>query len=89
MIERGRRMNDLESCPKVKFSTVSEFFRETEKQVHAGQMHLPAWKGELYLEVHKGTLTSQAAMKKRNRQGEVLLKALEAFASELPLEQYP
>jgi alpha-mannosidase len=37
------------------------------------------WVGELYLELHQGTLTSQALIKKQNRLCEVQLCALEAL----------
>jgi Glycosyl hydrolases family 38 N-terminal domain/Alpha mannosidase middle domain len=40
----------------------------------------PKWVGELYLELHQGTLTSQAKMKQLNRSCEAALRALEALA---------
>lgn len=39
----------------------------------------PVWRGELYLELHQGTLTSQAKIKAQNRMCEGLLRALEAL----------
>jgi alpha-mannosidase len=39
----------------------------------------PEWIGELYLELHQGTLTSQATIKKQNRQCEISLCALDAL----------
>lgn len=37
------------------------------------------WKGELYLELHQGTFTSQAKIKAQNRLCELLLKCLEVL----------
>lgn len=39
----------------------------------------PVWVGELYLELHQGTLTSQSLIKKQNRQCEIQLRGLEAM----------
>jgi alpha-mannosidase len=41
----------------------------------------PVWRDEMYLEFHRGTYTSQAAMKRRNRESEVRLQAVEALAA--------
>jgi alpha-mannosidase len=37
----------------------------------------PVWRGELYLERHQGTLTTQALVKRNNRRAEVALRELE------------
>ena len=42
---------------------------------------LPCWHGELYLEMHRGTYTSQAATKKANRRAEILFHDAEALAT--------
>jgi len=42
---------------------------------------LPTWKGELYLEKHRGTYTSQADLKKYNRKLEFRLRNLELLYS--------
>jgi len=41
---------------------------------------LPVWDGELYLEYHRGTLTSQAWLKRANRKMEIALHDLEWLA---------
>lgn len=58
MIESLTRMKDFDSLPKVVQSkTPLDFFSELEaKDAH----NLCTWKGELYLELHRGTYTSQA-----------------------------
>ena len=42
---------------------------------------LPVWRDELYLENHRGTLTTQAKTKRGNREGEALLETAEKAAS--------
>ena len=39
------------------------------------------WAGELYLEIHRGTYTSQAAMKQGNRRSEHLLREAELWSA--------
>jgi len=84
-IELGRRMHDLEGTPKVRFGTAKRFFERLAEH----EQKLPSWTGELYLELHRGTLTTQAALKRGNRRLEEMLRTLELFWSALPLEQYP
>ena len=43
---------------------------------------MPTWDGELYLEYHRGTYTSQARNKKNNRKTELKLREAEWLASE-------
>lgn len=71
---------------------VEEFFVQLEKQLKdQPQLHL--WDGELYLESHRGTYTSQAYNKRLNRRMEMLLhhaEFLNAFALALnPEHAYP
>jgi alpha-mannosidase len=46
----------------------------------AARPETPVWKGELYLEYHRGTYTSQAAIKKANRAAEQALHTAEWLA---------
>ena len=48
----------------------------------------PIWDDELYLEYHRGTFTTQAAMKRRNRESETRLQVAEALAA-LDTAPYP
>jgi alpha-mannosidase len=84
-IEFGKRMSNLEGVPKVRFGRADSFFESLNKYKN----DLPVWGGELYLELHRGTLTSQALVKKTNRQLEMKLRELEILYSCLPLENYP
>jgi alpha-mannosidase len=69
------RERDLRGLPRVEHSTASAFFRELEKReiehTHAG---------ELYLETHQGTYTTQAQIKRHNRLVERKLHEAEALA---------
>jgi len=42
---------------------------------------IPVWRDELYLEYHRGTFTTQAKIKKGNREAEALLASTEKLAS--------
>ncbi|MFO7897158.1 MAG: glycoside hydrolase family 38 C-terminal domain-containing protein [Candidatus Cloacimonadales bacterium] len=83
-IELGLRQQNLEGSPKFKFAFAQDFFAKI------GQIpreRLPQWRGELYLELHRGTYTTQALIKKNNRLLELRLRDLE-FLGTL-VENYP
>jgi len=73
MLEKARRLRDFEGLPKLDPEPSAEFFRKAERE--AGE--LPEWFGELYLELHRGTFTSQAATKLGNRRAEAQLRDAE------------
>ena len=73
LIDRERSLRGL---PKVAFSTASDFFRRLEK-LPIAHTH----RGELYLETHQGTYTTQAEIKHRNRRVERKLHEAEALAA--------
>lgn len=73
-IEFARRMADTEGVPKVKMAVADEFFGKVGR---TPAEELPIWSGELYLEFHRGTYTSQALIKKYNRRLELLLRDVE------------
>ena len=71
------RTHSLEGAPKVQHSTPRAFF-ETAEAEYAD----PAvWAGELYLEFHRGTYTSQLRTKQGNRRSEHLLREAELWAA--------
>jgi len=76
MIEAAARMNALPGLPETRLSTAQEFFQALEKH-----RELPVHRGELYLETHRGTLTTQAWIKQANRRMEDLYRQAEIFAS--------
>ena len=84
-VERGRRMHNLEGCPKVTFGRADAFFDRLAEH----RDDLETWAGELYLELHRGTLTTQARTKLGNRRLEQRLRDTEFLFSCLPLDRYP
>ncbi|MBK1881137.1 alpha-mannosidase [Luteolibacter pohnpeiensis] len=75
MIERIRRFENLEGMPSVEMGTVRGFFDAAEAEIEEP----PVWSGELYLELHRGTYTSQSHNKRMNRRCELLLRDAEFF----------
>ncbi|MFM7045644.1 MAG: alpha-mannosidase [Ilumatobacteraceae bacterium] len=78
MIERARRSADLEGLPRVSMGTTGDFFDRVEAEAAAGAP-VPVWDGELYFEMHRGTLTSQVQTKAGNRRCERLLREAELW----------
>ncbi len=78
MCERRARMENLAGFPQVVPSTAECFFADLEATCPP---NLPRWVGELYLQYHRGTYTSQARVKRHNRKLEALLHDAEALAS--------
>ncbi|MFC4035008.1 alpha-mannosidase [Streptomyces polygonati] len=76
MLEKARRLRDLEGSPKVEVGDPSAFF----DAARAEYERLPVWRGELYLENHRGTYTSQARTKRGNRRAEALLREAELWS---------
>jgi alpha-mannosidase len=69
MLERLRRMRDLQGLPRVRPATSDEFFTGLEAETAPR----PIVVGELYFEYHRGVYTSQAFVKRGNRVCEQLL----------------
>ena len=80
MIEMGRRMQELPGIPKIEFGKVEPYFERLGARVK-GERRLPVVDGELYLEYHRGTYTSQGKIKRDNRKGEVILHDVEFLHS--------
>jgi alpha-mannosidase len=88
MLETLSRAADLQGLPRTTIVTSAEFFDALEHDVD----DLPVFVGELYLEFHRGTYTSQAAIKRGNRRCEGALHDAEflvAAASALADRAYP
>ncbi len=79
MLENIEIMQDFPGLPKVKQSSAKAFFQSIEGEVDAVRM--PVWNGELYLEYHRGTYTTQAKNKRANRKSEFMLHDAEFLAS--------
>jgi alpha-mannosidase len=76
-IERARRSADVEGLPKVRVGGVVDFFEAAVDDA----VDLPIWVGELYLEYHRGTYTTQARTKLGNRRGELALREAELWSA--------
>ncbi|WP_343318928.1 glycoside hydrolase family 38 C-terminal domain-containing protein [Arthrobacter sp. TMP15] len=77
MLARAKRTKNLEGSPQVTIQTPTAFFTSAE----AEYPNAPVWKGELYLELHRGTYTSQALTKQGNRRSEHLLREAELWST--------
>jgi alpha-mannosidase len=77
MIERIRRSDRMPGLPRVRSERAGDYFRRLHETVSATDQFVPTWDGELYLEIHRGTYTSQAYNKKTNRKLEILLRETE------------
>lgn len=73
MLELARRCADLEGCPKVRHVNAGDYLRELEREA----CDPPTHRGELYLELHRGTLTNLHQIKRNNRKAEIALHDLE------------
>jgi alpha-mannosidase len=73
MLERLRRLRDLQGVPRVRPATSDEFFSALEAETAVR----PVVVGELYFEYHRGVYTTQAFVKRGNRVCEQLLHDVE------------
>ncbi|WP_305767157.1 alpha-mannosidase [Candidatus Epulonipiscium viviparus] len=74
-VEMAKRLYDLEGCPQLYNTTVGDF-------MDALTLKYPnTYVGELYLELHRGTLTNQHTIKRNNRKAEVAIRDAEYFTS--------
>jgi alpha-mannosidase len=81
MLGRARRTASLAGSPAVAVETPRDFFEAAEAEYAGQSSGAPVWAGELYLEIHRGTYTSQAAMKRGNRRSEHLLREAELWCA--------
>lgn len=87
MLAAATRLRSLEGSPTVTLSTPRRFFETAE----AEYPDPPVWTGEMYLEFHRGTYTSQARTKRGNRRSEHALREAELWATSAALRgaDYP
>ncbi|XP_038622895.1 alpha-mannosidase 2C1 [Tachyglossus aculeatus] len=76
MLDRLERIKDTDGLPRVQFSNPERLFAALERD--SGQ--LCTWVGELFLELHNGTYTTQAELKKGNRESEQILHDVEVLS---------
>lgn len=80
MLEAGKRLlQGVAGCPRVVMSHMDDFMDALARDA-AQSTRIPTWDGELYLELHRGTLTSAARAKQYNRRAEWLYHNAETEA---------
>ncbi|MFP5327820.1 MAG: alpha-mannosidase, partial [Acidimicrobiia bacterium] len=92
MLERARRVADLEGVPRVELTGAEQAFELLEADASSAGAPLPVWVGELYLEMHRGTYTTHAEVKRANRKLELALRDAELWsvaASDVAGSAYP
>ncbi|QSF47396.1 alpha-mannosidase [Paenibacillus tianjinensis] len=94
MLEMRRRLERLPGIPTLKTGRADEYFESLKKTVKNTDQYVHTWDGELYLEYHRGTYTSQAYNKRMNRKLELLYREAEWLQVLLAAEsgsflQYP
>ncbi len=86
-----RLKHGINGCPQVKWETSASFLERLRQKLENNN-RLPTWVGELYLEFHRGTYTSQAKNKRNNRKSELLYQNTElvsSMAQRLLGDEYP
>uniref|UniRef100_A0A8D2JPU2 alpha-mannosidase n=1 Tax=Sciurus vulgaris TaxID=55149 RepID=A0A8D2JPU2_SCIVU len=77
MLDRLKRLGNTDGLPRVQLSSPGQLFKALESD--SGQ--LCTWVGELFLELHNGTYTTHAQIKKGNRECERILHDVELLSS--------
>jgi alpha-mannosidase len=75
MLERLPRLEAFPGLPSLRPGRIDAFFERADVE------GLPVWRGEQYLELHRGTYTTQARIKRLNRRLEHVLVEAEAAAT--------
>jgi alpha-mannosidase len=78
MVDREVQLRDFPVLPRAHWTTVHDFFASA--QATAETKKMPVWRGEIYLELHRATLTTQSGVKKKHRLAERALITAEAVA---------
>lgn len=86
MLEMRRRLDEMPGLPHVKTGKAEDYFNRLEDTFGSTDEYVHTWDGELYLEYHRGTYTSQAHNKRMNRKLELLYREAEWLQSVLALE---
>lgn len=81
MLDRAKALAEKKPFPAIKHQSAREFIDTLIAESDDPGVNVPVWNSELYLEYHRGTFTSQAAIKKGNRVAERLLRDAETFGA--------
>ncbi|MCZ8516355.1 alpha-mannosidase [Paenibacillus filicis] len=77
MLEMRRRLETMPGLPNVTTGRADDYFERLKGQIAETDRYVHTWDGELYLELHRGTYTSQAYNKRANRKLELLYREAE------------
>lgn len=87
MLENAKILNELPTLPKVQQSFALDYFEELERKVIENKDYLNTLDGELYFELHRGTYTSQAFIKKENRRLEYKFRNFEILSVDRAIQE--
>lgn len=88
MVEMMKHMNKVPHIPRIVKGYEDEYVAELKSCID----NMPTWEGELYVEVHRGTYTTNLKMKKYMADAESVLRSAEIWSSIaeiLGLVEYP
>jgi len=74
-----RAEKGIPGSPQTREEFVGDYLAKLSKKIE-NNPKLPVWSGELYLEFHRGTYTTQANNKKNNRKNEFALREAELWS---------
>ncbi|GGH31105.1 alpha-mannosidase [Paenibacillus segetis] len=77
MLEMRRRLEEMPGIPSAVTGRADDYFERLQATVADTDQYVHTWDGELYLEFHRGTYTSQAYNKRMNRKLELLYREVE------------
>ena len=77
MIENLRAIRQIPGIPDMKSAGPGEFFEKLHESVENTDRYVPEWDGELYLELHRATYTTEGKNKWHNRKLEYALTETE------------
>ena len=69
------KIQKIDGLPEITYTSISDFGKQLEKK----KERLPIYHGELYLELHRGTLTQMHDIKRNNRKAENAIRNMEAL----------
>lgn len=79
MLERQAQLEHFPAVPALRPARIDDFFARVHESAAAPD--LPVWLGEMYLELHRATLTTQSHTKKRHREAERALITAETASA--------
>ena len=76
-----RAAHGVPGLPNAKIDFAGNYLKRLEEKIAKSPDLLPTWRGELYLEFHRGTYTTMARNKRNNRKSEFLYQNAELYGT--------